>query len=129
MSTSEARNWQQASAERTEQNHRQTETKRQVKVDVNKRWVTPGEKFLYVIFSIATAGVMFYVVSFSIEMDTLNRDIQQLENTVEQQETINGNLRYQVKEYSNPARILRIAKENGLKIQNTQVKQTAIISE
>ncbi|WP_112180752.1 MULTISPECIES: cell division protein FtsL [Paraliobacillus] len=129
MSASEARNWQQTAAERSEQTYRQTETKKQVKVDVTQRWITPGEKFLYVIFSLATAATLFYVVSFSTNLDALNRDIQSLESTVEQQETINANLTYQVKEYSNPDRILRIAKENGLKIQNTEVKQTATISE
>lgn len=129
MSASEARNWQQQAAERKEQPYTDTQTKRQVKVDDTKRWITPGEKFLYVIFSLTTAATLFYVVSFSTDVDAINRDIQSLESTVEQQETVNANLTYQVKEYSNPDRILRIAKENGLKIQNTEVKQTATISE
>jgi len=124
MNTSEARSWQQAIPERNREINRHPEPKKQVKVHVHKRWITPGEKFLYVMFALITATALIYVVSFSSQVDTLNRNIQSLESNISQQETTNANLSYQVQEYSNPDRILRIAKENGLKIQNTKVIQT-----
>ncbi|CQR47797.1 Cell division protein FtsL [Paraliobacillus sp. PM-2] len=128
MSASEARKWQQTVSDYTKTNQHATQPK-QVKVHVNHRWVTPGEKFLYVVFGLLVTIAFAYVIHFSANLDAMNRDMQQLESEIASQQTKNENLTYQVKELSNPDRILRIAKENGLKIQNTEVKQTAEIVE
>ncbi|MDL4841271.1 cell division protein FtsL [Aquibacillus rhizosphaerae] len=127
MNSSEARSWQQSWEEEITPN-RQTESKPQVKIKVSKRWITPGEKFIYTLFSLVTITTLLFTVSFSSTTDSLNREVQQLENEVQQQQSINDNLQYKVKEYSNPDRILRIAKENGLNVQNTQVKQASSFS-
>ncbi|MBH0229047.1 cell division protein FtsL [Halobacillus yeomjeoni] len=108
---------------------RQPDRQRQVKVKVRKTgWISTGEKVLY---SVATAGLLaasIFLVQFSADTDALNRDIRSLETDLAQQESQNENLAYQVKELSNPDRILRIAKENGLNIQNAKVKQAASVS-
>lgn len=127
MGATEAKNWQyQGHEQRVTEPQR--ETKRQVKVKVNKRWVTTGEKFIYTVFSAVAVIGLFFTVSFSSTADSLNRDVQKLEQEVKQQQTVNKNLEYKVKELSNPDRILTIAKENGLKIQNTEVKQASVFS-
>ncbi|MCT2538065.1 cell division protein FtsL [Aquibacillus koreensis] len=122
MNTSEARSWQQSWQEQHTNPTRRTEQEK-VKVKVHKRWITPGEKFIYFLFGVISIAVLMFTVSFSSSTDALNRQVQQLESQVQQQQTNNENLEHKVKEYSNPDRILRIAKENGLKVQNTQVKQ------
>ncbi|MBM7552858.1 cell division protein FtsL [Thalassobacillus pellis] len=104
------------------------EQKSQVKVKVHKkRWISRGEKALYSIMSGIVIVSAVFVVQFSATTDALNRDVQKLEHQVQAQKTENQNLQYQVKELSNPDRILKIAKENGLKIQNAKVKQAATI--
>lgn len=120
MSTNTVRKWQ----EEYGNPQVQQSPKRQVKIKIHKkRWVTTGEKFLYSVFSGVMVTSLFFVVSFSSSTDTLNREVQALQQKVQQQQNLNQNLEYKVKELSNPDRILEIAKENGLKIQNTQVKQ------
>ncbi|MGP4059714.1 cell division protein FtsL [Halobacillus litoralis] len=115
---------------RKQQPLHQPDKQKQVKVKVHKKkkWISTGEKFLY---SITTAGVLaasVFFVQFSSSTDSLNRDIRSLEQDISQQQSQNENLAYQVKELSNPDRILSIAKENGLDIQNAQVKQAGTIN-
>ncbi|WP_186577558.1 cell division protein FtsL [Aquibacillus kalidii] len=129
MGASEAKNWQQSAWQEKHVTHTgQAEPKRQVKVKVHKRWVTPGEKLMYTVFSVLAVVALFFAVSFSSSADALNRDVQQLQQQVQEQQSANENLQFKVKELSNPDRILRIAKENGLQIQNTQVKQASMIA-
>ncbi len=71
-------------------------------------------------------AVSIYVVSFASSTDTLNRKVESLEQTVKQQEVTNEGLLYEKKQLSRPERITRIAKENGLKIQDAQVKQASV---
>lgn len=123
MSAIPAKKWQQT------QPQRKQERERQVKVKVhNKKWVTAGEKLLYTLFSGVIIAFSVFMVSFSSTTDSLNRDLQQLEQNVQKQQTYNENLKYKKKELSNPDRIIQIAKENGLKIQNSKVKQASKVT-
>ncbi|WP_026570458.1 MULTISPECIES: cell division protein FtsL [Sediminibacillus] len=128
MSTSPLKNWQGS----WQETGRQTlpDQKKQVKVKVQKKkWITTGEKFIYTICSAVLVGALYFSVSLSNSTDALNRDVQQLEQQVKSQQEQNQNLEYKAKELSNPDRILEIAKKNGLKIQNSEVKQATQISE
>ncbi|MFC7061303.1 cell division protein FtsL [Halobacillus seohaensis] len=102
--------------------------KKQVQVKVQKKqWISTGEKALY---SLATGVVILasvFMVQFTSSTDTLNRDIQKMEQQISQQESQNDNLAYEAKELSNPDRILQIAKENGLEMQNAEVKQAGLV--
>lgn len=93
------------------------------KVTVKSRTLTKGEYLLYSMYGIILAAILFAGVHLSAQIDQLNRDIESVRMSITEQSTINDNLVYQQMEYSNPERILSIAKENGLNIQNTQVKQ------
>src|SRR5690625_3863480 len=64
-----------------------------------------------------------YIVSFSSSTDTLNRDVQSLEVQVQQMKVDNESLSFEVRELSKPERITKIARDNGLKIQDAQVKR------
>ncbi|WP_163530400.1 cell division protein FtsL [Halobacillus ihumii] len=106
----------------------QEPNKQQPKVKVHKKqWISTGEKFLYSAFTGVVVAASIFMVNFTSSTDTLNRNIQQLEQEVEQQAAHNETLAYQVKELSNPDRILEIAKEHGLDIQNAKVKQAGYL--
>lgn len=97
---------------------------KQVIIKVHKqKWLTKGEKFLYSLFGISLIIACFIIVAQASATDTINRDIQSLENDVNQQQINNENYLFEIRELSKPERISRIAKENGLKIQDSQVKQ------
>ncbi|MFD2925421.1 cell division protein FtsL [Halobacillus naozhouensis] len=102
--------------------------KQQPKVKIHKKqWISTGEKFLYSAFTGVVVAASIFMVNFTSSTDTLNRNIQELEQEVKQQAAHNETLAYQVKELSNPDRILEIAKEHGLDIQNAKVKQAGYL--
>lgn len=105
------------------------EDKNKAKIKVRKSsWITKGEKLLYSIVGICLVSAGIYVVSYSSSTDTLNRDLQQLENKVQTQQVTNEGLSFEVRELSRPERIIKIAKENGLKIQDAKVKQASVFN-
>ncbi|AVQ98952.1 cell division protein FtsL [Oceanobacillus sp. M65] len=124
MSANHARQWQQP---RTQQ---RPEKQEKVAVKVQRQgWITKGEKVIYSAVGAMLIATGIFVVSFSSSTDALNRDMQRLEKTVQTQQTTNEGLLFEMKELSRPERITKIAEENGLKIQNTQVKQTTAYNE
>ncbi|MBU8790184.1 cell division protein FtsL [Oceanobacillus caeni] len=123
MSANHARNWQQFSPQQTPNK----EPKTQVKVQ-KKSWITKGEKVIYsiVILCFIVSGI--FMVSFSSATDSLNREVIALEQTVKHQKVTNEGLVFEKKELSRPERILKIAKEKGLKIQDADVKQAQALN-
>lgn len=118
MRSNHARSWQQSPVRET------TPKQKQVVIKVRRTGlVTRGEKFLYAFFCLIFIIACFYIVSYSSAMDSLNREIQTLEQNVEQQTVSNKNLMIEIKELSKPERITKIAKENGLKVQEAEVKK------
>ncbi|RYG74075.1 cell division protein FtsL [Lentibacillus lipolyticus] len=122
MDGNAARTWEQSHAA-----YRPNREAEQTSVSVQKkRWITKGEKVLYSIVGLLIIAASIYVVSFASSTDTLNRKVDSLEQTIEHQEVTNEGLLYEKKQLSRPERITRIAKENGLKIQDAQVKQASV---
>lgn len=96
----------------------------QVKVKVRKQgWITKGEKILYALVGSGLIAAAFFIVSNASANDTLNREIQSLENTIQEQQIVNESLLFEKKELSKPERITKIARKNGLKIPETEVRQ------
>ncbi|GAA4069129.1 cell division protein FtsL [Amphibacillus indicireducens] len=127
MNVSEARHYQTSTPQRTRRVDQQPQPKKVIKV--NSRKITLGEKILACIFGACMSLALIFMVSYNANIDSLNRDVQRLEREIAEQQTINENLSHQAMEYSSPERILMIAKENGLNIQNTQVKQATTFVE
>lgn len=101
---------------------------KKVTVRVKKQgWITKGEKVIYsaVAFLLLIAAV--FMVTVSSQTDTLNREVQRLERTVEQQKITNETLAFEVKELSRPERIIAFAEAKGLEIQNAEVKQAQLV--
>lgn len=125
MNTNHARNWQ--------PNHTQsigTNQSKKVVVKVRKNGIlTKGEKIIYAFFATVLLAVGLYIVSFSSSLDTLNRDVQTLETNTQQMKVDNETLSFEVRELSKPERITKIANDNGLKIQDAQVKRAVHVKE
>lgn len=118
MSTNTARKW--------DYNSRTADqvTTKQVKVKVRKSgWITKGEKLLYSVLGTITILAGAYIISFSSATDQLNRDVQSLEDTIVNQTAENEGLLFEINELSDPARITKIARDNGLKVQYAEVKR------
>ncbi|PWU68959.1 cell division protein FtsL [Gracilibacillus dipsosauri] len=128
MSTQHARNFQN---HETWKEHQQTKQPNIVRkrVAVQKRWITRGEKFLYSLFAFGLLLGLAYMVYFSSHIDQLNRNIQTMNTEISQQTSLNQNLSYEVKELSQPDRIIANAKKHGLEIQNAKVKQASEVAE
>ena len=120
MQVNQARNWQSAP------NPNQSPNKVPVKVKP-QGWITKGEKVIYAIAAAAIIIFGVFMVSLSSSTDAMNRELQQLENTVQQQIIANEGLEFEVKELSRPERIISIAESHGLQIQNSEVKQAQIV--
>lgn len=124
MNTNHARKWDYSKTVSTPERDQHVLVKR-----VRKQgWITKGEKILYALIGTGLVIAAFYIVSFASTNDTLNREIQSMENKVQEQEMINDMLAYEKKELSKPERIIRIARENGLKIQDSEVKQAKAVN-
>lgn len=123
MGGNHARSWQQYT------NHEPITEEKEVIVKVRKTgWITKGEKILYTLFSAIIIAGALYIVSYSSSTDTLNRELQSLEQTIVNQEVTNEGLLFEVRELSKPDRITKIAKENGLKIQDSAVKRAQLFN-
>lgn len=117
MNTNHARKWDYTPSTTSSQKEKQVVAK------VRKQsWITKGEKILYSIVGIALIIACAFIVSFSSSTYTVNKELQSLENTVQVQQEANTLLMFEVETLSLPERITTIAKKNGFKIQNSEIK-------
>lgn len=123
MSENQARKWQ-VNPQYNPQKESQTVVKKVKKTP----WITKGEKVIYSVTGAAILAFGIGIVSFASEADTLNRGMQQLENNINNQKIVNENLNFEKEELSRPERITEIAEKNGLKIQNSEVKQAETVN-
>jgi cell division protein FtsL len=116
MAANHARSWQQT--------YTSYQPKEEKKVIVRKKsWISKGEKILYSFVAACLLISGGLLVAYSSSMDTLNRDIQSIEQSVSNQQVVNEGLLFQIKELSRPERITQYAKENGFTLQAAEVKQ------
>lgn len=122
MNTNYARKWESPKVN-------EAKVQKQAKVKVQKQaWITKGEKILYSFVGVCLLIAGYFVVSYSSSTDTLNRELQSLEQTVEKQVGVNESLLFEIKELSKPERITKIAKENGLKIEDGEIKHASFLN-
>lgn len=113
-----ARKWQ------LEQPYQVQQPKKKVIVRVKRRaWVTKGEKIIYTFLAAVFVVACLYMVHFASKTDLLNREMLALEAEVHQQKLENKALYFEVSELSSPERIIKIAREHGLEIQEAKVMQ------
>lgn len=123
MSESQARSWQPT------QTTTAPEKEKQVVIKVRKQsWISKGEKVLYSLVGTCLLIAAILMVSFASSTDTINREVQALENNVQKQQVVNEGLLFEKKELSRPERIIKTAKENGLQIQDAEIKQASTVN-
>src|SRR5699024_4243057 len=110
-------------------NHKKTgQNKVHMKVTESGK-ITKSEKYIYIFYSHILVLFSDYIVFYSSQTDKMNRELQTYETTVDDEKLINEELTLEVKELKQPERNTKIAKENGLKIQDNQVKKANLIEE
>src|SRR5699024_12704140 len=93
MNTNNARQWQQYSA----QTQRDNQRKFVVKVR-SKNWLTKGEKVIYAFLATVLLVIGILIVSYASSVDTLNLDVQSLEQDIKNQTAKNNKLLGEVRE-------------------------------
>ncbi|RAK23265.1 cell division protein FtsL [Anoxybacillus vitaminiphilus] len=83
---------------------------------------TLGEKVLLFAFAMFVVYCSIQIVSNQVAIYQANKQIQQLEETIQEQKKYNNDLSVQVQELSTYERILEKAKELGLSLNENNVK-------
>jgi cell division protein FtsL len=94
----------------------------QSSVKIKKQWLTPGEKIIGLVFTGAVFFGAVHLISNQAEIYQVNKDIQIVQASVNEQIKVNGDLEVQVSELSKYERILEKAKQMGLVLNDNNVK-------
>ena len=106
----------------TQAPHRERVTK-PVKERVFKGGITKGEKLIYLFTAGLVVFVLYLILSNYATMYGMNHQIQETETSITQQTSVNDGLTLQVKELSDPERILGIAQNDlGMELNDKSVK-------
>jgi cell division protein FtsL len=83
---------------------------------------TLGEKLLFLSFCAFAMYAAVHIVSNQVKIYQVNKEIQQLQETVQEQKKQNNDLYVEVQQLSTYERILQKAKELGLSLNENNVK-------
>lgn len=92
------------------------------KQKLKKRWFTPGEKVLFLVFSLMICFMGAKIISTEAAIYETNKQIQDVEAQIKDQEKVNHDLKVQVSEESTYEKIWKRAKELGLNLSEQNVK-------
>jgi cell division protein FtsL len=109
----------QTEPKRTSQRKQRPQIQKQQKRAV---WITPGEKLLVFILLLFFGLGSITIVENHASIYQATNDVEQLKKQLNEQETVNNGLRNRIEDLKNPDRILQIAKEKGLTINENNVK-------
>jgi cell division protein FtsL len=84
--------------------------------------LTLGEKFLFLSFCAFAMYAAIHIVANQVKIYQINKEIQQLQETVQEQQKRNNDLYVEVQQLSTYERILKKAKELGLSLNENNVK-------
>ncbi|PLR97384.1 cell division protein FtsL [Bacillus sp. T33-2] len=85
-------------------------------------WLTPGEKLLALLFGLMVCFGGTYIIAKQAAIYEINKDIQLMESSIQEQEKVNKDLAMQVDELSAYERIEAIAKKLGFAFDGNNVK-------
>ncbi|MDQ0198493.1 cell division protein FtsL [Neobacillus ginsengisoli] len=92
------------------------------KETAQKYWLTPGEKVIGLVFAGLVCFGAVNIISNQAEIYQVNKSIQETQNVINDQKTVNNDLQVKVSDLSNYQRILDKAKKMGLEINENNVK-------
>lgn len=91
-------------------------------VKTKKHWLTPGEKIIGVVFTGLVCFGAVHLISNQAEIYQVNKDIQEVQTSINELEKVNNDLQVQVSELSTYERIWEKAKQMGLVLNENNVK-------
>ncbi|MBE3568680.1 MAG: cell division protein FtsL [Bacillales bacterium] len=92
------------------------------KVRRHKRWLTPGEKVMIVVFALFFCMLSVKIISNETAIYQTNKEIQKIEAKVKNQQKVNTDLKMQISEESTYERIWEKAKQQGLNLNQQNIK-------
>ncbi|WP_174733833.1 cell division protein FtsL [Mesobacillus harenae] len=92
------------------------------KDEVKKFWLSPGEKALVLMFGVVFCFGGTFLVSNQAAIYEVNKEIQVMETTIQEQQKENSDLTMQIGELSTYERIWEKAKQLGLTLNENNVK-------
>jgi len=84
--------------------------------------ITPGEKFLGILLAAFIAIMAIQIVTAQAAIYEVNKDIQDVQSSIQEQGKQNGDLEIQISELRKPERILSKASDLGLNLEPNNVK-------
>ncbi|RST75399.1 cell division protein FtsL [Siminovitchia acidinfaciens] len=84
--------------------------------------VSPGEKILYLLLTAFIIFMAVKIVTVQAAVYEVNKEVQEIERTIQKHEKINADLSMQVDELSRYERVWKKAKELGLNLNENNVK-------
>lgn len=84
--------------------------------------VSPGEKALFILFVLFVAFMAVKIISVQSNIYEVNKDIQDVRDSVQEQAKINDDLSMQVADLSKYERVWKKAQDLGLNLNENNVK-------
>ena len=91
-------------------------------VKTKKHWLTPGEKVIGIVFTGLVCFGAVHLISNQAEIYQVNKEIQEVQTSINEMEKVNNDLQVQVSELSTYERIWEKAKQMGLVLNENNVK-------
>lgn len=101
---------------------RRQETQRVLEHRQVKKGISKGEKIIYSLFLATIVFGLYLIISNFASIYLTNYEIQQNEQFIEEQINVNEGLELQVKELSDPVRILQEAEKMGMVLNEENVR-------
>jgi cell division protein FtsL len=92
------------------------------KVHRQKRWLTPGEKVMIVVFALFFTMLSVKIISNETAIYQTNKEIQKIEAKVKHQQKENSDIKMQISEDSTYEKIWEKAKQQGLNLNQQNIK-------
>jgi len=107
-------------------NQQRVETQQQTQVQVKTvrrhAKITLWEKFLAMLLIAFVAIMAVQIISAQAQIYEVNKNIEDVKSAIHEKQKINGDLESQVKELQSPERVMKIAKNSGLDLNENNVR-------
>lgn len=85
-------------------------------------WFSPGEKFLILALGVMLTTGAGFILAKQAEIYEVNKEIQLVEQSIQEQRTINSDLEIQISELSRYERIKEHAEKQGLSFNENNIR-------